>query len=96
MKAFPVFRHTRGVLESNELFVHHVTLAEPLSQAQRLKLDEAARAGKAADAAAEFMQFPSETPFLLEGLRVLRSTHPHLPFSGNAPWQATTAANPVP
>jgi hypothetical protein len=95
MKAFPVFRHTRGVLESNELYVHHVTIAQPVSPEQQLKLAEAARAEKASEAAAEFMQYPSETPILLEGLRGLRTTHPHLPLPG-LPHQITVAAKLAP
>lgn len=80
MKAFPVFKGT--VVETNELFLHHVRCGTPLSAAHKQAIDEAEMQERAADAAAQFLQFPSETPILLEGLHALRPTHPHLPVSG--------------
>jgi hypothetical protein len=83
MKAFPVFKGTRGVMESNELFVHQVRVGTALSAPHKQAIAEAEMEDRAADAAAQFLQFPSETPILLEGLRcALRPTHPHLPVSG--------------
>jgi hypothetical protein len=43
---------------------------------------EEAKAQQAAEAAAQFLELPNETPLLLERLHTLRATHPHLPRAG--------------
>ena len=71
MKAFPVFKGVQGVLESNEQFVHHVTHgAPPLSSAQRAALAAAEQMERVAEVAEDVLMHPSETPMLLENLRL--------------------------
>ena len=83
LRAFPVFERTNGVLECNELYIHHNTEApSPSSAAHRLAMVEEAKAQQAAEAAAQFLELPNETPLLLERLHTLRATHPHLPRAG--------------
>ena len=84
VKAFPIFDRNSGVLECNELYVHGV-VDSCQSPSQRAAHAEAAKIQRAAEAAAKFMDAPSETPILLEGMASLRATHPHLPRGGGVP-----------
>ena len=69
MKAFPVFK--QGVLESNQQFVHHVTHGAPQqSSAQRAALAAAEQMERVAQVAEGVLMHPSETPVLLETLRL--------------------------
>ena len=71
MKAFPVFKGVQGVLESNEQFVHHVTHgAPPMTSAQRAALAAAEQMERVAEVAEDVLMHPSETPMLLENLRL--------------------------
>jgi hypothetical protein len=82
VRAFPIFGRSRGVVESNDLYIHHVVTDTSMSLLQQKVLAEHARAERAAEAAAKFLDAPCETPILLEGMHALRSTHPHLPRGG--------------
>jgi len=96
LKAFPVFKSSRGVLESNEMFMHNVKLgALPRAEAsQRLALNETTEAANAAKAAAQFLTYPSETPILFGSLNAsLRPRSLELPGGG---WAVVSEAkNPV-
>ena len=71
MKAFPVFKGVQGVLESNQQFVHHVTHGAPQqSSAQRAALAAAEQMERVAQVAEGVLIHPSETPMLLETLRL--------------------------
>ena len=71
MKAFPVFKGVQGVLESNQQFVHHVTHGAPQqSSAQRAALAVAEQMERVAQVAEGVLMHPSETPVLLETLRL--------------------------
>ena len=71
MKAFPVFKGVQGVLESNQQFVHHVTHGAPQqSSAQRAALAAAEQMERVAQVAEGVLMHPSETPMLLETLRL--------------------------
>ena len=71
MKAFPVFKGVQGVLESNQQFVHHVTHGAPQqSSAQRAALAVAEQMERVAQVAEGVLMHPSETPMLLETLRL--------------------------
>ena len=71
MKAFPVFKGVQGVLESNQQFVHHVTHGAPQqSSAQRAALVAAEQMERVAQVAEGVLMHPSETPVLLETLRL--------------------------
>ena len=71
MKAFPVFKGVQGVLESNQQFVHHVTHGAPQqSSAQRAALAAAEQMERVAQVAEGVLMHPSETPVLLETLRL--------------------------
>ena len=71
MKAFPVFKGVQGVLESNQQFVHHVTHGAPQqSSAQRAALAVAEQMERVAQVAEGVLIHPSETPMLLETLRL--------------------------
>jgi hypothetical protein len=70
MKAFPIFQGRGGVLESNEYFIHHNTHGAPVDAAHQEMLAKAERLELAAKAAADTMLHPSETPILLESLRM--------------------------
>ena len=71
MKAFPVFKGVQGVLESNQQFVHHVTHGAPQqSSAQRAALAAAEQMERVAQVAEGVLIHPSETPVLLETLRL--------------------------
>jgi|EP00918_Siedleckia_nematoides_P046321 hypothetical protein len=82
VRAFPIFGRSRGVVECNDLYIHHVVTDTSKSPLQQKALAEHARAERAAEAAAKFLDAPCETPILLEGMHALRSTHPHLPRGG--------------
>jgi len=100
LKAFPVFGSRKGVLECNEHYIHgtHTVAPAPSSSAHRAAFEEEAKAERTAAllarslAAAQLLDAPSETPILLEGLRALRSIHPHLPRGGGVRSPAAAAA----
>ena len=75
VRTFPIFGRSRGVVESNDLYIHHVVTDTSMSLLQQKVLAEHARAERAAEAAAKFLDAPCETPILLEGMHALRSTH---------------------
>ena len=71
MKALSVFKGVQGVLESNQQFVHHVTHGAPQqSSAQRAALAAAEQMERVAQVAEGVLMHPSETPMLLETLRL--------------------------
>ena len=98
LKAFPVFGSRKGVLECNEHYIHGTHTVAPSSSAHRAAIEEEAKAERTAAllarslAAAQLLDAPSETPILLEGLRALRSIHPHLPPGGGMRSPAAAAA----
>ena len=71
LKAFPVFRNSRGVIECNELFLHHITGEQARPAARHVEAPEVSAQAQQAARMAELyadlvMTREDESPILME------------------------------